>query len=269
VPVKLPPCPPEIPLQCRPAFCVSIHDVATPTWAACEQLMKRLPVLKELPLTLLLVPDWHRHGESPQPDAEQFHQAITTLQASGHELCLHGYTHLDEWPASVTDWWQRRMLTRSEGEFAALDESAARERLRQGQRWLAAHGWRARGFVPPAWMINAQGIRALRDAGFDYLGLYSRWRRLADGANIAAPSITYSTRHLPGDALWRNLQDVLLLSARRIPVLRLALHPADVRRSANLAHAGRLIEQWLRYRVPLTEYQGYRLRSAQLSSMKT
>ncbi len=251
-----------MPMPPGPAFCVSVHDVSLPTWIDCQRLMHSMPVLNELPLTWLLVPDWHRRGQQQGhgalPSPVQFNEAISAMQAQGHELCLHGYTHLDEQPAGLLDVWRRRALTRSEGEFAALDESAARERLQRGQRWLAAQGWHARGFVPPAWMINAQGIRAVRAAGFDYLGLYRGWCRLSDGKIIAAPTITYSTRHPAGDALWRWCQDLLRMNERRVPVLRLALHPADLRRPGNLAHAQQVIERWLSYRIPLTEYQGYR-----------
>ena len=243
-------------------FCVSVHDVSPHTWLACEQLMNSLPMPKGLPLTLLLVPDWHRRGiRSSMADAG-FEQAISRMQAQGHELCLHGYTHLDEQPLSLKDCWRRRVLTRAEGEFAAIDEHSARERLRSGRRWLFERGWHAHGFVPPAWMINAHGISAVRDAGFEYLGLYRGWRRLADGKSIGAPTITYSTRHPLGDALWRGWQD-LLLSERRVPVMRLALHPADLHRPGNLAHASRLIERWRENRVPLTEHQAYRKSAGQ------
>ena len=245
-----------------PAFCVSIHDVSAPTWHACVQLMERLPVLRELPITLLLVPDWHRQGNAALHGAAPFHEAVAAMQAQGHELCLHGYTHWDEQPAGMLDWWKRRIWTRSEGEFAALDELSARERLRFGLRWLAAQGWQAKGFVPPAWMINSAGMRAVREAGFDYLSLYRGWRRLADGRIIDAPTITYSTRHPLGDALWRSAYSRLALHERGIPVLRLALHPADLQRHGNLAHANRLIERWLDYRVALTEYQAYQQRLA-------
>lgn len=238
-------------------FCVSIHDVSASTWLACEQLIN-LPILRNLPLTLLLVPDWHRQGDGKGPGAQAFVESISAMQEQGYELCLHGYTHLDEQPVHLMDGWRRRVLTRSEGEFSALDESLALQRLHRGQHWLAAHGWRARGFVPPAWMITSQGISAVRRAGFEYLGLYRRWIRLADGKSLIAPTITYSTRFPASDALWRDIQRAIYLRESRWPVLRLALHPADLARSANLAHASRQIARWLRYRVPQTEYQAYR-----------
>lgn len=249
-----------------PFFCVSVHDVSPHTWLECDRLINSLPVLKGLPLTLLLVPDWHRRGISSSKANAGFEQAISHRQAQGNEICLHGYTHLDEQPFSVRDYWRRRVLTRAEGEFSAIDDGSARERLQGGQCWLAERGWHAHGFVPPAWMINAQGIRAVRDAGFEYLGLYRGWRRLADGKSIAAPTITYSTRHPLGDALWRGWQDLLLSdnrAGRLVPVMRLALHPADLHRPGNLVHANRMIKRWLDYRTPLTEHQAYRKSAGQ------
>ncbi|MEY3721264.1 MAG: hypothetical protein RL618_1783 [Pseudomonadota bacterium] len=245
------------PMPTGHVFCVSIHDVSVFTWEACEQLIN-LPFLKNLPLTLLLVPDWHRQDDGKGPSAQAFVDCITAMHEQEHELCLHGYTHLDEQPVPLSDCWRRRVLTRSEGEFSALDESLALQRLHQGQRWLSAHRWVAKGFVPPAWMINAQGISAVRRAGFEYLGLYRRWIRLADGKSLIAPTITYSTRLPAGDALWRDIQRTIYLRESRWPVLRLALHPADLGRSANLDHASRQVARWLRYREPKTEYQAYR-----------
>jgi predicted deacetylase len=245
------------PMPTGHVFCVSIHDVSVFTWEACEQLIN-LPFLKNLPLTLLLVPDWHRQDDGKGPSAQAFVDCITAMHEQEHELCLHGYTHLDEQPVPLSDCWRRRVLTRSEGEFSALDESLALQRLHRGQRWLSAHRWVAKGFVPPAWMINAQGISAVRRAGFEYLGLYRRWIRLADGKSLIAPTITYSTRLPAGDAVWRDIQRTIYLRESRWPVLRLALHPADLGRSANLDHASRQVARWLRYREPKTEYQAYR-----------
>ena len=254
----------------EPVCCVSVHDVSAHTWNDCERLIASIPLLATLPLTLLLVPDWHGRGARDAFCSRKFDQAISRLRDQGHELCLHGYAHLDG-PEDAADFqaavsgqqepWQhriqRRIITRSEGEFAALGREEAARRLQRGLAWLSARGWSARGFVPPAWMISEQGIDAVRDAGFDYLGLYRAWVRLADGKRFAAPTITYTTRCAAGDALWRVAQEVLAVRERHCPVVRLALHPADLRRPANVRHAGRLLERWLASRSPLTEVQAF------------
>jgi predicted deacetylase len=111
--------------------------------------------------------------------------------------------------------------------------------------------------VPPAWLINRSGICAVREAGFDYLGLYRGWMRLSDEKKIPAPTITYSTRHPWGDALCRGLQGLIAAYQHHSPVLRLALHPADLQRPENLEHARRLISHCLRVRKACTEHQAY------------
>lgn len=240
-------------------LCVSIHDVSAATWPACERVIASIEQIARLPLSLLVVPHWHRARAHSELCASRFEAALSLLQANGHELCLHGHVHLDEGagPVRAVDWVRRRILTRSEAEFAALDRPSAAQKLKLGLDYFAAHGWNARGFVPPAWMISPAALHAVRAAGFAYLGLYRSWLRLADGKQLPAPSLTYSTRHRLGDALFRRLQDILSWREQQSPVLRLALHPADVLRPANLAHAQRLIEHCLKEREPLTEYEAF------------
>ncbi|MFL6708408.1 MAG: DUF2334 domain-containing protein, partial [Massilia sp.] len=74
------------------ALCVSIHDVAPATWTDCLRLLEALrEVAPELPLTWLIVPRYH--GQAP--DAPSMDQQLTELAGGGHELALHGYTHVD------------------------------------------------------------------------------------------------------------------------------------------------------------------------------
>lgn len=177
------------------------------------------------------------------------------MQANSHELCLHGYTHLDEGPAprNPVEWLKRRLLTRTEAEFSALTLSEARQKLQQGLAWFAAQEWQVQGFVPPAWMISPAALPAFHGLGLEYIGLFRGWLTLPGLQYVSAPSLTYTTRHPLGDALNRGLQSGLLLYERHTPVLRLALHPADALRPANLRHALSKLEQLLRTRDCLTE----------------
>lgn len=240
------------------ALCVSVHDVSEATWPACEHLISLLQSIAPLPLSLLVVPRWHRKPPSAGP-AQCFEKSLSALQRSGHELCLHGYVHQDEGPPPrrLKEWLQRRVMTRAEGEFAVLDARSAALRLQLARSWCAARGWAPHGFVPPAWLISTAAIESVRAEGFEYVGLYRCWLRAEDGKRLPAPTVTYATRHPVGDAVFRGIQHLIASSAAHWPVLRLAVHPADLQRPANLDHARRLIEVCLRYRQPMTEYEAF------------
>ncbi|HEY6943202.1 DUF2334 domain-containing protein, partial [Dokdonella sp.] len=140
-------------------LCIAIHDVAPATWPACDRLLALVDALGAPPLTLLVVPDWHRRGAI---DADRaFRRAIDARVARGDELALHGLVHLDEAtpPRRALDRLRRRVLTAGEGEFAALDEGEALARIDAGLERFSRCGWAARGFVAPAWLRGA-GTRA-------------------------------------------------------------------------------------------------------------
>jgi len=45
-----------------PAAVVAVHDVSPATWRECRQLLERLDTAGVRPLTLLIVPDYHRRA---------------------------------------------------------------------------------------------------------------------------------------------------------------------------------------------------------------
>ena len=142
-------------------LCVSLHDVAPATWPYCRNVLEAVQEVADIPLTLLVVPAYH--GEcSAQPE---FEQAISQQHAAGHELALHGYFHADpHMPSNIVDWVRRRIYTAGEGEFCALSEDEARERLTLGSRWFAANGWTMTGFVAPAWSARRRRLASLTRA---------------------------------------------------------------------------------------------------------
>jgi predicted deacetylase len=234
------------------ALCVSVHDVAPATWSDCQRVIAAVQTVAPIPLTLLVVPYWHR---LPQTGAREYEAGLSALQAAGHELALHGYTHLDEGPAPRhwSERFRRRVLTRSEGEFAALDNHAAQQRLQAGLAWFAERCWPLTGFVAPAWMMSAAARAALSTLPFTYTTDYGGLVLLPQFQRLRAPALVYSTRQRCGDALIRGAMSMLAAAQAQAPVLRIALHPADVRRPANLRHAQRLIAQALREREALTK----------------
>ncbi|MFT3790690.1 MAG: polysaccharide deacetylase family protein [Rudaea sp.] len=210
-------------------LCIALHDVAPATWLRCARLLDLVDALGAPPLTLLVVPDWHRAGRvDGSPD---FRRAIAARLARGDEIALHGYSHRDDAPAprAPAAWLRRRVLTAGEGEFAALDADAAAARIRDGLDLLRAQGWTVDGFVPPAWLAGAGTRAALRRTGLRWTSTHTALIALdGDGERrFTAPCLTASPR-----SRWRRVASRAFLRAglcltAQAPLVRVGLHPAD------------------------------------------
>lgn len=236
----------------EPSLCVVLHDVAPATWAGCQRVLEAVHAVSPLPLTMLVVPRYHRTFFHPA-----FERQMDKYLIQGSELALHGYTHMDEMPVrNPAAWLQRRFYTAGEGEFAALSTEEAYWRLAAGRGWFNKHGWPLHGFVAPAWLLSAGSWRALRENGFRYTSTLRHLYMLPDHAHaeqrLTAQSLVYSTRSAWRRAMsirWNQLLDATQEDA---PLLRLELHPQDadfpeVRRSWQ-----RLLAKALVTRTPVT-----------------
>ncbi|HEY0179624.1 MAG TPA: polysaccharide deacetylase family protein [Dokdonella sp.] len=216
-------------------LCIALHDVAPATWPRCVRLLDRLDALGAPPLTLLVVPDYHRRGRADADAA--FVRAIDRRLARGDEVALHGYFHLDDAapPRTPRQWLLRRRLTAGEGEFAALDERTAAARIDAGLAMLGRLGWHPHGFVAPAWLLGAGARAALATAPLRYTSTHTQLVPLDGAPPVAAPCIGASAR-----SAWRRRASRAGLAlagaaTRNAPLLRVALHPADAEHADLLA----------------------------------
>jgi uncharacterized protein len=211
------------------SLCVSIHDVAPDTWAQCRCLLAAVRAVADIPLTLLVVPQYHGNAALPRA----YESALGALLAQGHELALHGYTHLDTQARHARRFQRflRTVYTRGEGEFSALDAAQARQRIELGLAWFARRHFPVNGFVAPAWLLSEAAWRVLRDYPFEYTSTFWRFHRLRTqrGAQQAvfSPSLVYSTRNGVAKALSCHGADALACGLRVAPLVRLGLHPRD------------------------------------------
>ncbi|WP_157267749.1 DUF2334 domain-containing protein [Azohydromonas aeria] len=207
------------------ALALVVHDVAPATWERCAALLEAATALApSLPATLLVVPRWHG-----APSTFSFEAAMDAALARGHELALHGWSHLDPLPArGALQRLRRRFYTAGEGEFAALPQADAARRLALGRRWFARRGWPLHGFVPPAWLLGADSARALAAAGFDYSCTLDRFVGLRGQPPLRAWSLAFSTRAAWRRGLSRLWVPMLARRLRNAPLLRFELHPDDV-----------------------------------------
>jgi predicted deacetylase len=238
-----------------PLVAIEVHDVAPATWPACERILRVLDEAGARNLTLLVVPRFHR-GTRVSADPA-FIRAMHARLARGDELALHGYCHLDLAPAPRTPraFVERRLLTRAEGEFAALDERAAAWRIAAGVRLFAALGWPLHGFVPPAWLLGDGARQALARSAhpFDYVAVRNGVYRLPAWRFTPCANVCYSP-----DRAWRRLMSRVLIRralarARTLPLLRLSIHPQDASVPGVLAHWRALTEEALATRAPVTK----------------
>ncbi len=260
----------------RPALCISIHDVAPATWPQCRQLIAALREVADLPLGLLLVPRWHGRGLDGEAGFIAALQAMLD-ECRGHEVLLHGLYHVDDAhaPTRLGACLQRRVLTRGEGEFAALGAADAMARIRAGLADLQASGLRGvqvAGFVPPAWLLAHSARSALlaegSRLGLRYASLFTGLLDLQQGRMLRAPALVYSARWRITDALTRAVVGSVAGLMAGAPLLRIGLHPADVQRAGNLRHAQGLVERALRDRQPLTEGRWLQSRMGKFQSCR-
>lgn len=234
------------------ALCVSIHAVAPSHWPACARLVAATRAVAPVPITLLVVPDFHeRDARVPA----EFRRALDAYLASGHELALQGLHHRDDSPPPVAlaDILRRRLHGRGEGEFAALPELEARARLIRGREWFRRHAWPLWGFVPPAGLLSQGAARAVRTLGFRYTTSVGAFHALAPARTVRAPCIAWGARGGATRHLAMAWNETVARAARSAQVWRLALHPADAAHRDVLRQAQRLLEAALLERTPLTK----------------
>jgi predicted deacetylase len=233
------------------ALCVSVHDVAPDTWSDCLRLVGALRAVADIPLTWLVVPRYHgSDARSPSMEA-----MLDGLLAQGHELALHGYTHLDSAArgAGLRGRFVRTVYTQGEGEFAALDAGEARRRIELGLAWFSQHGWPVSGFVAPAWLLSEDAWRVLREYPFQYTTTLGHFHLLQRPRRLFSPALVYAARNAAGRSLSPRAASGLAALLGPAPLVRLGLHPRDARYPGLVRHAQHLMEGLLASRGALTK----------------
>jgi predicted deacetylase len=237
----------------NPAVLLVLHDVAPSTWTDYQPFVEAVDALGNVPMTWLVVPNFHRHNTLDAHPA--FCRMLDTRAARGDELALHGYFHDDQEPRPTTprDWFMRRVYTH-EGEFYRLSRETALARLRDGIDVFQRRGWPLHGFVAPAWLMSDGTRQALRELPFSYTSDPQHLYRLPDFTAIDAPGLVWSAR-----SAWRRGLSKLVCEQReqrwcQAPMIRLGLHPVDMRHRFSRDYWLHTLERLLNEgRVPMTK----------------
>jgi predicted deacetylase len=209
---------------------VSLHDAHPGSHA---QIAEQIAFLAGYGITrssILIVPEFH-HGGLLTKDAA-FCDAVSGWQGQGHEIVLHGYYHdrAEAQPDTFSNFYWTRLYTAGEAEFLDLSKDVARARLELGLLLFKSLGWRANGFVAPAWLMAEGLANLLAELGFAYTTRAGEIIPLLPGVNRvkSSRSLCYSTR-----AGWRRFASAiwnkyLYGRLRETDLVRLSLHPRDL-----------------------------------------
>jgi predicted deacetylase len=230
-----------MPADSRRLLCISLHDVAPATLGDCTNALAFLDELGLGPVALLVVPDYHGRGRADRDD--RFAAFIESRILRGDEIVLHGYRHTDTAPRprGIREWLVRRVYTDSEGEFSQLDFEIAKARILRGLVVMRSAGWHPTGFVAPAWLMSPSAMCALEETSLQYCATRDTVVALKSDHRIAAPSLVVSTRTAWRRALSPMWNLALLRRHASSRVVRVAMHPADLRYPAMEALWRRLL----------------------------
>jgi uncharacterized protein len=236
----------------RRSFVVSLHDVAPSTREVSSKIIDALKDAGVRTASLLVVPNYHRQGSATE-DAG-FVSWLRDLEARGYEIVIHGYFHHrprrgDE---RMSEKFITRLYTRDEGEFFDLDYEQAFARITRARDEFKAARLSPLGFVAPAWLLNAEGERAARDAGMQYTTRIDSVLDLLTGDREPTRSLVYST-----DSGWRRMislgWNAALARGLGIRELaRLSIHPPDFDTPKIRAQILQLVERFVRTRNATT-----------------
>jgi predicted deacetylase len=247
-----------------PGLLLVLHDVAPPTWADYQPFVEAVDALGDVPITWLVVPDFHKHNDLQAHP--QFCRQLSARVARGDELALHGYFHYDDGPMTInpSDWFMRRIYTH-EGEFYSLSREAALTRLHAGIEMFQRYDWPLQGFVAPAWLMSEGTRQALSQLPLKYTSDAQHLYRLPEFAAIDAPGLVWSARSAWRRGMSKLLSQQLEQRWRTAPVIRLGLHPVDMRHAFSRTYWLQTLKRLLdEGRVPMTKARWLALHSQRM-----
>ena len=215
--------------------------------------------------SLLVIPDHHHRGH--MQDDPTFAAWLREQEAAGHEIVMHGYFHQRTRRADESAWDKitTRLYTADEGEFYDLDRAGAEALVTKAHDEFHALGLTPSGFIAPAWLLSSGAEEALRALDIDYTTRLATVSDFQTGAIHRSQSLVWSVR-----SGWRRRTSLLwnaFLFRRRAaaPLLRISIHPVDLRHGKIWQQISELVSAALADREPLT-YHAWLLRQRALAS---
>jgi len=227
---------------------ISIHDVTPAFWEEVKFLVEFCKGLGISSATLLVIPDFH--SKYSIDEHSYFLEGIKDFKRNGWEICMHGFTHLEDIvkPKDFFTHIVSNVYTKREGEFYLLSESEANNRIKKGVELFKKSDLDTDGFVAPAWLLSEGTKKVLYNFGFRYTTTLRGIYDLEKKKFYKVPVITFSSR-----SSWRAAVSCVFVRAvylilRNKSMMRLALHPFDARNSGIMRVVGEICKKELAYR---------------------
>lgn len=239
---------------------VSLHDVSPLTCEASAEILAQLREIGVAHMSLLVVPNHHRRGHFLED--KDFCAWLSARCESGHEAVMHGYFHQRARRAaeSAKARFVTRVYTADEGEFFDIAKGDARELVEKERAEFSQIGLHPTGFIAPAWLLSEDAEKALRELRVEYT---TRLKTVSDFvANQVhdSQSLCWSVRSGWRRAVSLRWNAFLFQKLRANPLLRVSIHPPDIRHPAIWRQIRALIARALAEREPMTYQRWVALR---------
>jgi hypothetical protein len=241
----------------------SIHDV-TPAYTneikAIMQLYEQYEIKK---YTLFIVPRWYGRWKIERD--QNFQESIREKVYQGAEVVLHGFTH-QEREGLKGAWFLRRLFAKGEAELFGLSYSQAREIIQAGLEVFRKVKLEPKGFVPPAWLSSHEVDLAIKDSGFMFTESLLWLKSLSKEYKTFSPLLSYSSRSVLISLIttyWSLLMEEI---GRFRKVVRLAIHPQDMKSRLLKKLIPWQLEILLKDRVPITYSEYFRIKQREKKS---
>jgi len=246
---------------------ISVHDVSPAFKGEITEIIDELDIREIDQKSILVVPNWG--GKNDLRDDDSFAARLRVAQASGDEILQHGYDHFSphrKYGLNPIAWFMGEQLAQGQGEFQNLSLQSAKDRIYEGGEIMRECGLvNVNGFVAPAWLTNNNVRTAIKEAGFDYHVYTSFWKLaggkipiedLRDGHEGEVISNTGEIAFEPSrrwvDLGSRLMAKVAVGMGKNQEILRIAIHPNDVRYSKPFDYALTLITDAMKDREVCT-----------------
>ena len=154
---------------------VEIHDATPEFKPELTEIVSKLDNLGISRRSVLVIPNYYEKNNLIND--REFISWLDDLQEKGDEIVQHGYNHVST-NHNYKSRWDRFIgtkLTHGEGEFQNISYNEAQEKIQKGKDILERIGFNSKGFVAPAWLLNPESERAIKEHGFSY---YTTFRYL-------------------------------------------------------------------------------------------